>query len=102
MATNSSKQQRTDKSYKIKCKALNELEKGTTDKESQTRAPNNIFKCAEIHLPHKKWQNVVKLTELPTIQTLYNSNKFSIPLKVRIIESLLYDLLLPPCIRGVN
>ena len=54
MATNSSKQQRTDKSYKIKYKALNELEKGTTDKESQTRAPNNIFKCAQIHLPHKK------------------------------------------------
>ena len=48
MATNSSKHQRTDKSYKIKYKALNELEKGTTDKESQTRAPNNIFKCAQI------------------------------------------------------
>ena len=48
MATNSSKQQRTDKSYKIKYKALNELEKGTPHKESQTRAPDSIFKYAQI------------------------------------------------------
>ena len=41
MATNSSKQRRIDKSYKIKYKALKELEKGT-------RAPNNIFKYAQI------------------------------------------------------
>ena len=41
MAMNSSKQRRIDKSYKIKYKALKELEKGT-------RAPNNIFKYAQI------------------------------------------------------
>ena len=33
MATNSSKQQRIDKSYKIKYKALKELEKGTPHKD---------------------------------------------------------------------
>ena len=48
MATNSSKQRRIDKSYKIKYKALNELEKGTPHKESQTRAPDSIFKYAQI------------------------------------------------------
>ena len=48
MATNSSKQRRIDKSYKIKYKALNELEKGTPHKESQARAPNSIFKYAQI------------------------------------------------------
>ena len=48
MATNSSKQRRIDKSYKIKYKALNELEKGTPHKESQVRAPNSIFKYAQI------------------------------------------------------
>ena len=42
------------------------------------------------YLPHKKWQNLVKLDELPAIRTLYNSNEFSVPLRVRIIESLLY------------
>ena len=33
MATNSSKQRRIDKSYKIKYKALKELEKGTPHKD---------------------------------------------------------------------
>ena len=33
MATNSSKQQRIDKSYKIKCKALKELEKSTPHRD---------------------------------------------------------------------
>ena len=33
MATNSLKQRRIDKSYKIKCKALKELEKSTPNKD---------------------------------------------------------------------
>ena len=41
MATNSWKQRRIDKSYKIKYEALKDLDKGT-------RAPNNIFKYAQI------------------------------------------------------
>ena len=41
-------------------------------------------------MPHKKWQSLVNLDELHTIWTLYNSNKFSVPQRVRIIESLLY------------
>ena len=41
-------------------------------------------------MPHKKWQNLVNLDELHTIRTLHNSNEFSVPLRVRIIESLLH------------
>ena len=45
------------------------------------------------YLPHKKSQNLVKLDELPTILTLYNLNEFSVPLRFRIIESLLHLLM---------
>ena len=38
----------------------------------------------------KKIQNFIKLYQLPTIRTLRNSNEFFVPLRVRIIESLLY------------
>ena len=38
----------------------------------------------------KKNQNFIKLYQLPTIRTLRNSNEFFVPLRVRIIESLLY------------
>ena len=38
------------------------------------------------YLPHKKWQNLVKLDELPAIRTLYNSNEFSVPLTESVIR----------------
>ena len=38
---------------------------------------------------NKKIQNFIKL-QLPTIRTLRNSNEFFVPLRVRIIESLLH------------
>ena len=53
------------------------------------------------YFPHKKWQNLVKLDELPTIRTLHNSHEFFVPLRVRIIESLLYLFYLK-CFRSID
>ena len=57
MGTNSSKQQRIDKSYKI---SLTECIFIFLIHPFLTRVPNNIFR----YLSRKKWQNLVKLDEL--------------------------------------
>ena len=51
MATNSSKQQRIDKSFKITCKALKELEKDTPHKDVARifEVPKNILPTWKKH-----------------------------------------------------
>ena len=64
MATNSSKQRRVDKSYKIKYKALKELEKGTPHKDvaRMFEVPKNTLSTWKKHLDQKRL-NIEKIYE---------------------------------------